>query len=807
MNTNSSFGTWLRQRRKALDLTQADLAEQVGCARTTIQKFELGKRRPSKQIVDRLADVLAISMEERTTFVAFARQMPLDPASLSVDLAAITPAHNLPSDPTPFLGRETELAQIAERLNDPHCRLLTLVGPGGFGKTRLALQAAAKHQVDFADGAHFVPLAPVGSTGLIAAAIASVLQFSFRSQEDTNVQLVGYLRGKHILLIMDNCEHLLGGIGLLTDILEHAPRLKILATSRERLNLQEEWTLPVKGLSFPAQEIDGELSNYSAIRLFMQSARRVQPDFSLRLNQAGVIAICQAVEGMPLAIELAATWLRMLRCDQIAEQIQHDLDFLTTPLRNVPERHRSLRAVFEHSWSLLSKTERSVLMQLTVFRGGFEREAAQQVAGASLSMLAGLVDKSLVQVQTSGRYAMHELLRQFAGEKLLAIDQTSETQHRHFEFFLSLAEDLEPRITGPEHVATLDRLEADHDNLRVALSRIALSDDTTSSLRLAGALGWFWNFRTYWSEGRQSLEHFLSVGQNVPYPVCARALHHAIELSSHLRDDEHTEVLCEHALTLAPAVEDERLVAWLLGSVGNADGPHRQRRLAYMNDALARFRKLGDNWSICITLSRLGGINIQYGDFVRAGELLEEGIGLARQAEDHSSLSWLLFASGCLHFRQGGLDQRTENYFQESLTLFHAQHHMYGIARALAFLGRIAHLRGEDERAQQLYARSLVHNQHIGSKAYIAWLLIWQAELLSTHEQAGRAAHLLGSVKDAVQILAGGSILDENIDKMDYERALAVTRAQLDELAFNAAWEQGRAMTMEQAIVYALGHT
>ena len=738
MNVRGSFGHWLKQRRKALDLTQADLADQVGCSIMTIRKIEADERRPSKQISERMADVLAISLEERAAFVAFARRVADHPSSFLEALTVLTPSGNLPPQSTPFIGRENELAQIANRLADPGCRLLTLVGPGGIGKTRLALQAALERVGDYADGVYFVSLAPVGSNTFIASAIASALQISFYGQEDPEVQVVNYLREKHMLLVMDNYEHLLAGIGLLADMLAYAPRLKILATSRERLNLQSEWVLPVEGLPFPSQETSNEVGSYSAVQLFVQTARRLQPDFSLHGNQDGVSDICRAVEGMPLGIELAATWLRAMPCPQIAGEIRRDLDFLATPLRNVPERHRSLRAVFEHSWGLLSEAERGVLMKSSVFRGGCNAEAAEQVAGASRLMLAGLVDKSLVRLNPAGHYEMHELLRQFAADKSLESGQADETRHRHLQYFLSLAEQLERRLFGTQLMNSWDRLESELDNFRAALDWASWIGDAGSGLRLAGALGWYWNRRTRLREGRIWLETFLATANMASVSVRAKAVHHLVELSWELGDREYAQSLCDTACALAREVEDQWLAAWLLSSVGLWGRPQIDPRREYLEEALALFRQLGDQWGICETLGRLAVVSFDEGDFERAGELQGEGIRLARQAGDKSVLSYLLCMSACKNWFQGRVDQQTESRYQESLMLFRELGYKNGEIISLHGLGQTAHFHGKDDRARTLFEKSLMLSQETGNKWYVAYCLLGLADIFSLHGESAR---------------------------------------------------------------------
>ena len=365
-----------------------------------------------------LADELGIEPEVQTTTLYH----QIRSGAFVPSATPLKSTFHIPTQLTPFIGREAELAQLEDYLDDSTCRLVTLIGPGGVGKTRLAYQVAACKAEDFVWGVCSVPLTGVASSSSVLSTLARSLAFDFYGSTDQKTQLLDYLREKHLLLVVDNCEHILDGMALLDEILTTAPSVKILATSRERLNVQGEWLFPVHGLQYPQHEHDAETESYSAIQLFVQSALRGGPDFTLD-DVAAVVRICQLVEGLPLAIELAASWVHQMPVARIASHIERDLDFLSTNLRDVPERHRNIRALFEHSWRLLSAEEQAVLRKLSVFRGSFDAQATEHIVGATLQILSALAEKSLVRASPSGRYDLHELLRQFAEEKLREADE------------------------------------------------------------------------------------------------------------------------------------------------------------------------------------------------------------------------------------------------------------------------------------------------------------------------------------------------------------------------------------------------
>jgi predicted ATPase len=442
-----------------------------------IRKIEMGERRPSRQLAGLLAQALEIPSEHQGVFIKVARgELSLDRLAAT---ALVPPSHpqqpaepgtlsgSLPRALTPFIGREPELAALEQLLGDSQCRLLTIAGPGGVGKTRLAVEAANHSRDLFPDGVWFIPLVSLNSPALIIPAIAEAINFKFSDPVNLEAQLLQYLCPQKVLLVMDNAEHLLDGVGVLADILEDCPQVKLLMTSRERLSLLSEWVFEIQGLPVPASDQVKQIEDFSSVALFLQSARRVQAGFEIReSDRKWVLQICRDMEGIPLAIELSAAWVGLLSCEQIARRIEHSLDFLSGSMRDLPERHRSLRATLDHSWKLLNEEERLVLSRLSVFRGSFSLEAAQEICGASLVLLSSLKNKCLLYRTEQELFHLHQIIRQYAGRKLAGDpDENERTKDRHAAYYVQCLANWEKALQSSRQLETFDEMAQVIDNL------------------------------------------------------------------------------------------------------------------------------------------------------------------------------------------------------------------------------------------------------------------------------------------------------------------------------------------------------
>jgi predicted ATPase/DNA-binding SARP family transcriptional activator len=752
-----------------------------------------------------LAQELGVEPEAETTALYqqirdATEDIPIAPQRLA--LPTVRP-HTLPPSPTPFVGREAELAEIGRLLDESSCRLLTLTGPGGVGKTRLALQAAAEHLDAFAGGVFFVPLAALPSGELLVGAIAHALRLEVGAAADPRAQLLAQLRNKEILLVLDNFEHLIDGADLLADVLRQT-QVTLLVTSRERLNLQGEWLFSVQGLALPLCSSDAppapELAHNDAVQLFAQSARRVRSDFTLSAeNQAEVVAICQLVGGMPLAIELAAAWVRVLSCREIAGEIEQSITFLTTTLRDVPERHRSLAAVFDHSWRLLSPEEQAVLPKLSLFRGGFRRQAAEQVAGASLATLATLVDKSLLQWNPGGRYVLHEMIRQYAQDRLEASGEMAMVQASHLHYYLNWAITAESHLVGAEIANWLDQFEAEWDNLRAALAWVLAHGEAESGLRLVGALWWFWYTRGYFSEGRAWLAQALARDDAAePGDVRAKALQGAGVLAWNQGDYTAARLFYEQSLAIKRALGDQLAISAQLNNLGNLamdQGDYDTAR-QFHEESLVIKRALADQQGIAISLGNLGIVAYQQGDYDTARSFYEESLVLKRALADSRGISITVGNLGNVLFEQGDFPA-ARSLLEESLALKRELGDKWGIAAILRSLGEVVLRQGDLVAARKHLEESLAIRRELGDRWSIADSLESFAALAFAEEEPERTVLLWGAAEALRESIGTSQPAGE---RARHDRDLATVRAQLGETAVAALWSRGRMLSDEEAV-------
>ena len=573
-------------------------------------------------------------------------------------------------------------------------------------------------------------------------------------------------------------------------------------TSRERLNLLEEWVFALDGLRFPDAYAVEPLESYSAVQLFVQRAQQAQASFSLEANVEAVQTICQHVEGMPLGLELAASWLRAMTCLQIAAQLNSSVDFLTTPLRNVPERHRSMRGVFEQSWQMLTETEQKVLAGASVFRGGFDVEAAEAVAGASLPLLARLVDKSLVRLNANGHYDLHEMLRQYAADKLMA-DEMVALADRHLDYFLKLAEQAEAHEFGREQVVWFDRQETEMDNLRAALAWSLQSEDAEKGLRFVIALNWFFRWRSHSVEGLAWTERMLEAAADGMDALRANALRCAGGLAGSLDDFSRTPRFLEEALTLARAANEPRILAWTLSEMGFRLDTLGSSDLttARLDESLSMFRQIGDPMGLAYALIRRAWFAIDQGDYALARVLLNEAQADERTGDD-------LIAGGLVHMLLGRLHGNDRDFtnaalhFEQCLTSFREAHSMVYVAFARFHLAGIRLAAGHTVLAQSLYADALVQFRQTLPNGIIADAVL--ALLADIARQQGlfkRAAALLGAAETGVRKHS-----PENTLVSIFDSDITHLCARLGETAFSEAWAKGKAMTRDEVFTYALQH-
>jgi predicted ATPase/DNA-binding CsgD family transcriptional regulator len=704
----------------------------------------------------------------------------------------------LPAAATPFVGRETDLAEIVALLAAPDCRLLTLLGPGGSGKTRLALQAAAqaRGRGAFSGGAHVVILQSLATADLLVSAIADALRLPPAGAGDPEAQLLAFLRGRSLLLVLDNFEHLLAGAGLLAAILAAAPGVKLLVTSREALSLQEEWRYPVQGLPYPDGEDASDPEQHAAVRLFAERARRVRRDFSLAEEGPAVARICRLVEGLPLALELAAAWAGAVPCRELAADLALGLEGLAARLRDVPERHRSMRAVFDQSWARLEAEERTAFARLSAFRGRFRLEAAEAVAGASSRTLSALVDKSLLRLTPDGRYQLHELLRQYAAGRLWETPgEAAGTRDRHGAYYVGLLAALYEGLIGPGQVEALGALAPELDDVRAAWGWAMERSPAETRRRAVHAAALGCDFRGRYREGvallEQAVEGLRGAGGADAGPGLAAALVDLGRLYTRLGRLERAAAALEEAeslytrLGLAPppglATDPLLHVGWLAYARGERDeavrlGEAARRRaeahghtgnlpyawnlltlVAYAGAdralekraagrAYAAVQDSQDRWFTASCLNQLGGIAIRDGDFAAARRHFQASYEIRAAFGDANGMALALMHLGGVDERQGdhaaalGRYLRAERIFEESGDAV-------DLTRALRDLGRATTALGDRARARDAYARALrVSGDHRLARLLLDTML-WATNLLVDDGHAALAVEVVTLVR------------------------------------------------------------
>jgi len=730
-----SFGPWLKQRRRFLDLTQEELAQRAACSLSTLRKIEAGDLLPSKELAHLLAVALGVPDEEQEAFIAFARderRTALTPTFVALPPAlpvpqawsSPTPARRpiLPTQLTPLIGRATEIVEIQQRLTNPACTLLTIVGPGGIGKTRLAV-AVAQQNLKFSDGVYFVPFVGVTAPEFMVSTLANAIGFSFANSGDPKEQLLNYLSAKSMLLVLDNLEHLLDGTDLLVEILQAAPGVKLLTTSRERLAVVGEWVFELPALPTPpqtkAEEATVTVASYASVALFVERAQRTHHHFALSAeNGAAVARICRLVGGMPLALELAASWVHILSCTEIAREIEQSLDFLAVNHRNLPERQRSVRATFDYSWRLLRVDEQQVLRRLSVFRGGFQREAAAAVAGATLPVLASLVSKSLVRRTEEGRYDLHELVRQYAADHLRR-DPQEETLccHIHAEFFLGALDD-RTGLFNHQYVAMRDKLMQESENLRAAWIWAAESERYDLLQCAAPTFWYFYEVRFLLQEGEmvfaQAL-HLLVAHQ--PQEETDRRLQQRILVDCQVKQGwfqfrtgrfAQARPLLQEAVALLRQQADQKVLADALQCIGLLEwmsGAFSQGE-QYTQEALVLYRRLGYDWWVSLSLFSLGHAAYIQGHYTETMRYLDEALPrLRRVGEPRSTAMCITLLS--MTTRALGQFAETEAFLQEALTLATQLGDQWMLAFTQQNIGMFAYMARDTEKAKHFLENAL----------------------------------------------------------------------------------------------------
>ncbi|HEU5424716.1 MAG TPA: tetratricopeptide repeat protein [Nitrolancea sp.] len=819
---SESLADLLRRHRAAAALTQEELAERAGLSARAISDLERGiKRRPHPYTVQQLIQALGLGDEEAAHLRRAARGAGSDRHGPGAPGEVGGPGAFLPIPPTPFIGRRQEMTEVSALLRREEVRLLNLTGAGGIGKTRLALEVARQALEAFPDGVFFVWLAPLADPALVPVTVAGALGIDEMGGQPVLETLRERLRARSVLLILDNFEHLLTAGTTLSYLLATCPRLKLLVTSRASLQLAAEHEYLVPPLAVPASEhrpaLGTEaLSRCDAVQLFVQRAQAIQAGFQLTgENGPAVAEICRRLDGLPLAIELAAARIRLFAPGALLARLADPLRLLVGGARDLPARQRTLRDTIDWSYGLLAPAEQALLARLAVFAGGATLEAIEAVCGEGngqardgLGQLDSLVRASLLRIEEdgtgSGRFQMLRTIREYAWERLAARGEAAALRQRHAAYFAELAEQAEPAMWGgPEQHAWLRRLELEHDNLRAALASAEEAGEAHLHLRLAASLGRFWFIHGHATEGRRRLERALAAGPEADASLRARVLVALGMLARQQADPVSAVAYFEESLSLFRALGDERWLAFTLFGLGNVWqvwGDWR-RGAELLEASLALSQGRGGHWGFVrgLPLVMLGWLLLEQGEQARALPLLQEALALGTRLGDQVASGTALIGLGwAAHF--AGDDRRALALLEEALGLFRALGHHQGRLDALASLGWVS-LQGEDdERAAALFREALTLADESGYRAYAGDCLRGLGGLAGLRGEARLAAELFGAA-EGLRERAGTPPYPSGAA---YRRAAAAVRAELGDAAWEEATAAGRSRPIPETIAAAL---